>query len=215
MHFIAAALRYVRSTRPVASGTTTRSFTYTPQGNVANDNRSGAVSLAFAYNGDNRLAQVSNLAAVQASYALNALGQRVLKTIPGAPPTSVAFHYGRDGTLLAESDGQGNPLREYLYLDGAPVAMASGGQLYDVHPDHLGAPQQITDASQSLVWDESFPPFGQENPPIAGTVTNNLRFPGQYFDQETALHYNYFRDYDASIGRYVESDPIGLKGELR
>ena len=46
------------------------------------------------------------------------------------------------------------------------------------------------------------------------TVTNNLRLPGQYFDAETYLHYNYFRDYDPSLGRYVESDPIGLRGGL-
>jgi RHS repeat-associated protein len=42
----------------------------------------------------------------------------------------------------------------------------------------------------------------------------NLRLPGQYFDAETGKHYNYFRDYDPAIGRYVESDPIGLKGGL-
>lgn len=47
-------------------------------------------------------------------------------------------------------------------------------------------------------------PFGSEP----------LRFPGQYFDQETGLHYNYFRDYDPSTGRYIESDPIGLDGGL-
>ena len=41
---------------------------------------------------------------------------------------------------------------------------------------------------------------------------NALRYPGQYFDQETGLNYNYFRDYEPSTGRYVESDPIGLKG---
>jgi RHS repeat-associated protein len=42
----------------------------------------------------------------------------------------------------------------------------------------------------------------------------NLRFPGQYFDTETGLHYNYFRDYEPGVGRYVESDPIGFRGVL-
>ena len=45
-------------------------------------------------------------------------------------------------------------------------------------------------------------------------ITNNLRFPGQYYDQETGLHYNYFRDYDPSTGRYIQSDLIGLRGGL-
>lgn len=61
-------------------------------------------------------------------------------------------------------------------------------------------------------------PFGNtapdENPSGLGSFEFNLRFPGQYADKETSLHYNYFRDYDPAIGRYPESDPIGLHGGL-
>ncbi|MFZ6675445.1 RHS repeat-associated core domain-containing protein [Undibacterium sp. Xuan67W] len=59
--------------------------------------------------------------------------------------------------------------------------------------------------------------MANENPQNTGVANNfsfNLRFPGQYFDKETGLHYNYFRDYEPSTGRYVESDPIGLDGGI-
>lgn len=66
-------------------------------------------------------------------------------------------------------------------------------------------------------WDQQ-EPFGStppnDNPSGLGAFEFPLRFPGQYFDRETNLSYNYRRDYDSSIGRYVESDPIGLKGGL-
>ena len=52
------------------------------------------------------------------------------------------------------------------------------------------------------------------DPSGVGAFEFNMRFPGQYFDRETNLEYNYFRDYDPGIGRYVESDPIGLRGGL-
>ena len=82
-----------------------------------------------------------------------------------------------------------------------------------VHADHLGAPQKMTDANQALVWDAVYTPFGQVHS-ITGTATNNQRFPGQYADAETGFNYNYFRDYDPTTGRYVQSDPIGLQGGL-
>ncbi|HXZ02659.1 MAG TPA: RHS repeat-associated core domain-containing protein, partial [Stellaceae bacterium] len=75
------------------------------------------------------------------------------------------------------------------------------------------APQRITDGGQNLVWDAAFTPFGEVAQLTPG-VTENLRFPGQYADAETGVNYNFFRDYDPTVGRYVESDPIGLAGGI-
>ena len=85
--------------------------------------------------------------------------------------------------------------------------------LYYVHNDHLGTPQVITDENQNIVWGADYQPFGEVSV-HTNTIANNLRFPGQYFDEESNLHYNYFRDYDPSTGRYIQSDPIGLQGGL-
>jgi RHS repeat-associated protein len=68
----------------------------------------------------------------------------------------------------------------------------------------------MTDASGTVVWDADYKPFGEVTITLS-TITNNLRFPGQYFDAETGTHYNYYRDYNPSIGRYVEADPLGIE----
>ena len=78
----------------------------------------------------------------------------------------------------------------------------------------------MTDQANRVVWRwDSADPFGASLPdedPDGDSVRFilNLRFPGQYYDRETGLHYNYYRHYDPSTGRYVESDPIGLKGGI-
>jgi RHS repeat-associated protein len=84
---------------------------------------------------------------------------------------------------------------------------------YFFHNDHLGTPQVVTDENQQVVWKGEYDPFGKATE-VVSDIEQNLRFPGQYFDQETGLHYNYFRTYDPSTGRYVESDPIGLAGGM-
>jgi RHS repeat-associated protein len=91
-------------------------------------------------------------------------------------------------------------------------ATARGGLFY-LHTDHLDTVQVITDQNQRIVWKGQQKPFG-ETEAIIELVDNPLRFPGQYFDRETGLHYNYFRDYDPKVGRYIESDPLGLKDGL-
>lgn len=77
--------------------------------------------------------------------------------------------------------------------------------------DHLGTPQQLIDQAGEMVWVQRAEAFGKTTI-VLDTVINNLRFPGQYYDRETDTHYNYFRDYEPSTGRYVQKDPIGLRG---
>ncbi|MEX2198615.1 MAG: RHS repeat-associated core domain-containing protein [Burkholderiales bacterium] len=92
-------------------------------------------------------------------------------------------------------------------------------KLYFVHTDHLNTPRLVADASGTTVWRwDQAEPFGNnpadEDPSGLGAFDLPLRLPGQRYDAETRLHYNYFRDYDSGIGRYVQSDPIGLVAGL-
>jgi RHS repeat-associated protein len=99
------------------------------------------------------------------------------------------------------------------------VTVNSGvAQLYYIVPDHLNTPRLIADSTGTTVWRwDQGEPFGNDvpnnNPTGAGAFDFPLRFPGQYFDRETNLHYNYFRDYDPVIGRYVETDPLGIDAD--
>jgi RHS repeat-associated protein len=140
----------------------------------------------------------------------------------GANSTSVASL-----SVLAAGDCllTANQAGDALYLAAAPVSLTltigAGSQIFYVHTDHLGTPRAITQATgNGKVWEwKNDDPFGanmqDENPSgIAGNFKYNLRFPGQYYDQETGTYYNYFRDYDPSVGRYVQSDPIGLRGGI-
>lgn len=85
-------------------------------------------------------------------------------------------------------------------------------RIYYFINDHMGRPLMVTDEERNVVWEAEPLPFGETRVREGATVENNLRFPGQYFDQETGLHYNYHRYYDPNIGRYLRPDPIGLKG---
>ena len=90
--------------------------------------------------------------------------------------------------------------------------------IFHLHADHLNAPRVATDQAGNERWNWFGQPFGDTapstNPMSLGRFTLDLRLPGQYFDQETGLSYNGFRDYDAGVGRYVQSDPIGVAGGI-
>jgi len=99
-----------------------------------------------------------------------------------------------------------------------PTGLADGdSSIHFIHGDHLGTPQHVSNEEGNVVWSASYRPFGSAtvDEDVDGdglAYEMNLRFPGQYFDGETGLHYNYYRTYDPELGRYLEPDPIGLNG---
>jgi RHS repeat-associated protein len=143
----------------------------------------------------------------------DAFGRRVKKIASGV---TTLYHYA-GGNLIAETDENGVTLRDYIYFNGEPVALkiygTQFGTMYYFVNDHLGTPQKIVSSSGRVVWAAGYFPFGKAQIKPK-TVTNNLRFPGQYFDAESGLHYNRNRYYDSDTGRYITADPIGLEGGI-
>jgi RHS repeat-associated protein len=173
----------------------------------------------------NRLTEYRSGGTTLASYQYSGRGERVAKTQGAA---TQRFVYDEAGRLIYET-GSGSP-RTYLWSDDAPIAIIDGTALTGyIVPDNLGTPRAITDSAGTAIWrwDQvagstttgGSAVFGQgaanTDPDGNGThVTFNPRFPGQYLDAESGLHYNYFRDYEPGTGRYVQSDPIGLAGSI-
>ena len=192
----------------------TVNYAYDAAGNITADG-----ARTFLYDARGRMSQVTsgNLAT---TYRYNGLGQRVAKTAPGSSVVSLLYVYDDQGHLLGIYDGSGTTIIETVYLHDTPVATVSGnGLIHYIHADQLDTPRVITNIQNGVVWRWDSDPFGvglpNNDPDGDGTqFAYNLRFPGQHFDDESGLHYNYFRDYDATLGRYMQIDPIGLQGGL-
>ncbi len=178
---------------------------------------------SFEYDDQNRLIRIKKGEEVKASFLYNALGQRTHKTNRLYTTT---FIYGFKGELVAENrfDNAGKKVTSqyYIWIDGAPLAgilvkYDNQGSVVDrtpffIHSDHLNTPRMVTDANGEVIWRWISDAFGVGK--AEGSLSLNLRFPGQYFDDESGLHYNYYRDYDPETGRYIQGDPIGLRGGL-
>jgi len=151
-------------------------------------------------------------------YDYNGLGQRVEKSGLSVSGTTVFFDYDADGKLIGEYGPTGAAIEETVWMGSLPVGVIKGTSLYYINPDQLGAPHTITDINKNIVWEWTPDPFGvglpNQQPGSAATFDYNLRFPGQYYDSESGGFYNMARYYKPALGRYVESDPIGLAGGI-
>ena len=85
-------------------------------------------------------------------------------------------------------------------------------KLYYFHTDQIGTPLEMTDVDGRIVWQATYKAWCEVETLTVTEVEQNLRFQGQYFDEETGLHYNTFRYYDPEVGRFITQDPIGLSG---
>lgn len=155
-------------------------------------------------------------------YLHNAWGQRIYKGSTRADhlpiQTGTAYVYDEAGYLLGEYAAGSST--EYVWLPSDAgvfaVAVVHNGQVYAIEADHLDTPRRISNASNQTVWLWGYSGFGETGPQVTPDAPNgfvfNLRYPGQYFDSESGLFYNWHRSYDPRTGRYTQPDPIGLTG---
>jgi|GEM_PF-961274 len=182
----------------------THSYEYDALGNRIGETAQG-LTARYAYDGFNRTRAVT-INGITSSYTFNALGQRVGKSTAAG---RTRFVYAGQNRLLAERGSAG--WISYLWLGDQLVGLVTADQqLRFVHNDHLGRPEAVSNGAKQVVWragNEAWDRSIRMNA-IGGL---NLGFPGQYYDSESKLWYNGFRDYD-SIAGYTQADPIGLAG---
>lgn len=160
----------------------------------------------LVHNDAGRLFQLSEDGNLKVEYIYNDQGQRTRKVVhnPDLTTRTTIYHYGRMGNLVTETDETGQLIKDYIWNEVHPVAQIDNTQgseqvLY-LHTDHLMTNRLATNQSQTVVWRWEGEAFGNTAAQELAGVSVNLRFAGQYFDQETGLHNNYFRYYDPSTG---------------
>ena len=164
----------------------------------------------FFYNLEDRLERVENQSGtIIAKYGYDPFGRRLWKEASG---TKTYFMYADEG-LIGEYTSTGSEIKTYGWNPGStwgtdPLFMKKADEYYFYHNDHLGTPQKMTSVSGAVVWSAKYTSFGKAEVDSSSTIENNLRFPGQYYNAETGLHYNWHRYYDPTAGRYNRVDPV-------
>ncbi|WP_200893605.1 RNase A-like domain-containing protein, partial [Pseudomonas fluorescens] len=167
----------------------------------------------YRYDCQHRLISVTKPNGETAGYRYDPFGRRISKTVDG----KITEFFWQGDKLIAEHHADCH--RSYIYEPGSfrPLALLEGfgpkaTTPYHYQLDHLGTPQELTDTAGEIVWSAHYRAYGQIARLDVGKIDNPLRFQGQYFDQESGLHYNRHRYYNPDIGRYLTPDPVKLAG---
>jgi len=221
-----------RLDRVTVDGLPIASYAYDDNGNTTSDGAhtyqySNANRLAmvdgggtlYDYDGENRRVRKTN---TQTRFAFYDPSGRILTEFSTNVEVYGGATYGQDYVHLPDApiarvDWSDVPNPDYYPCHPRPGVLCPPprieiADLLYYHTDHLGTPIAMTDQSGEMVWRAEYLPFGELFSNEIAQASNNLRFPGQYFDEETGLHQNWFRDYSPKTGRYQEADPIGFHG---
>ncbi|WP_236238709.1 RHS repeat domain-containing protein, partial [Pseudomonas rhodesiae] len=194
-----------------------RHYTYDAFGNLTQERRGKGQQLVteYRYDSQHRLIEITRPNGQTASYRYDPFGRRISKTVDGI--TSEFFWQG--DTLIAEH--QVGRHRSYLYEPDSfrPLVLLEGfgpdhTQPYHYQLDHLGTPQELTTPEGDIAWSAHYRAYGEIARLDVGKLDNPLRFQGQYFDEESGLHYNRHRYYNPDTGRYLTPDPVKLAGGI-
>jgi RHS repeat-associated protein len=186
-----------------------RKFSYDARGNLIQENRGkdGKLVTTFEYNLNNQLIKTTRDGQTT-TYTYDPLGRRISKTDPFG---TTRYLWAGDQMVQEQRN---NLKKTYIFEpeNFKPVAQITDGKTYHYHLDHLGTPRELTDNQGKVVWKVRYKTYGNVAVKEVEEVENNIRFQGQYFDEETGLHYNRFRYYNPNTGQFVTQDPIGLLG---
>jgi RHS repeat-associated protein len=190
-----------------------------PIGYDANGNQTNDAVWSYAYDAENHLVSATS-ASSAVYYAYDALGRLIERRTSGASATTNRLYYAA-WQLIAEYDGLGNLQRKYVYGRGIdePVRMAAGGTNYYYHADALGNVSQISDLTGATMESYAYDVYGtptiyNSGAVLIGTsaVGNRLLFTARDRDPDTGCYDYRYRYYNPSSGRFVQTDPIRLKG---
>ncbi len=198
-----AAWIYDADDRLLADGVNT--YTYDDSGALTRK-VTPAGTWDFTYDAEQQLVRAERGPQI-IKYYYDPFGRRLSKEVN---TTVTYYHYSAEG-VCGEYDSAGNELKRYGYsptgvFGERPMFIKAALESYIYHCDHLGTPLKLTDVNGNVVWAATYQDFGTAQV-TTSLVENNLRFPGQYYDVETDLHYNLNRYYDPSSGRYLTADP--------
>ncbi|VEF00440.1 RHS repeat-associated core domain-containing protein [Neisseria canis] len=205
-------------------------YTYDALGNMIYRQLPNGESQLFQYDSENQLvlAEIKKNSGESQTweYAYDPFGRRLSKerTDKGALTATAPkqTHFVWDGSrLLQEYNYRGS--YSYIYTDQdsyEPLAQifdnAKDGKQYlsYFHNDQIGIPREMTDQLGNLLWYGEYTAWGRlkTDERVYQHVHQPFRLQNQYCDEETGLHYNFFRYYEAETGRFTNQDPIGLEG---